>query len=500
MIMLDPLQALAEQDLRTKPSGADNEWRELTAYYEDQSRSTTRSHLISAGVGLGDNQYPIDLGSLLKRLIDGAATIYNQPPARFLVRGPRRLSEAGTEHKEMLRVLDLAQFDVAMREADRYRTLLGQVCLRFYPDDTRGGVVVRKFLPQSVRRNVDPARSDLMDQDESFSLELSGDVVEFWHKAADGGWLMEWREKDGPALPMARQPFRETALRSPYARLPVQMVYSDYTGGEPWIAPRQSRQGYLRTCTSIANGIHELQHLQAHNTIVYLRRNPNNTLPAETGAGAALTIDADEDIKALSPSPMLEQSLSVVQRFLRFFAASEYQPGDEFDPDQNILTGAAQRVKLGPLYDRREDQIPLAGPDEANAWERIRAVHNVHAPAWNVASLAEDTDLEIEIRNMSTPTTETEEGNQTARQLALGSASMIDVIMRENSCTRAEAIERYDRVLADSRMYPPMANPGAEQEGPRMASVDATPGPTAPDEQPDAALDGKPSVVSRIGG
>jgi hypothetical protein len=125
-------------------------------------------------------------------------------------------------------------------------------------------------------------------------------------------------------------------------------------------------------------------------------------------------------------------------------------------------------------------------------------VHNFHAAAWGAPRLDEATTMDVEVADLEAPTTATEAGNLAARQLALGSASMIDIIQRERSSTRPEAIKLYERVKGDFDKYPPLNVEDVPPiDGPRPMDA-PEPGPTAPDEQADEVLDGSPSVASVI--
>jgi len=133
-------------------------------------------------------------------------------------------------------------------------------------------------------------------------------------------------------------------------------------------------------------------------------------------------------------------------------------------------------------------------PDERGMYDRLRSVHNVHAVAWGADILDTDVQIELEVPDLEAPTTETEAGNLAARQLAIGTASVIDLLQRESGCTRAEAIRRYERILGDLERYPSrLASAAPVVTGPRPAAS-----PRPPDNAPDAVLDGRDSVVDAI--
>lgn len=61
-----------------------------------------------------------------------------------------------------------------------------------------------------------------------------------------------------------------------------------------------------------------------------------------------------------------------------------------------MVTGAALRVRERGITARREAQVTLAQRDERLAWEKIRAIHNVHTSDWDARPLNEDLELRVE--------------------------------------------------------------------------------------------------------
>ena len=82
------LSALIATDRDRKPEGAEDEWSDLVAYYEDTSRSKTRSRLKDRGQGKEAGK-PLEL-QLLQKIINRIATIWESPPTRWLARSNRR--------------------------------------------------------------------------------------------------------------------------------------------------------------------------------------------------------------------------------------------------------------------------------------------------------------------------------------------------------------------------------------------------------------------------
>lgn len=482
---------LKKRDDAIKPPDAQKEWAWLTAMYEDQARALTTSMLAELKMGLADNTTPIEMGGLLRQAVNAAATIYKRSPTRWLTKGGKRLEEASAEHKAAMAAMERAQADLSWRLIDRLRTLHEQAAFRFYPSDERKAVVMRVFEPQNVLRDPSPMAGDLMDEDTAFALGLEGGLFELWYRLEDRSWAMQWIDEKGNAL--GEQPFsaQPVPFKSPYPKLPVQMIYATSSGGKTWIPPRQSRMGWIKALTATGNDSLALVALQSAAQRVYKRDDPTHQLPRVAGAGVVLNIGKDEEVEDLTPSSALDQLLEVLKIYARFFALGESLPGNQFDPEKSAVTGAALRVLLAPLIDKREDQVPLVLPDERAAFGRFRGVHNVHAKAWGVEPLDPETDLDVEVPDLEAPTTEVEQGNQSTRQLAIGLASTIDLLQRDFGITRDSAVKRYGRVKSDNDIYPPLARPAPD--GPNNTE----PPPNAEKKSPDV-LKKKPSVISAV--
>lgn len=464
---------LREIDKHTKPDQFDHELILANDYYHDCSRVHTIQRLAELGVGLSGNKYPLQV-SLLRRIIDRLAVIYDQPPTRWLTRNSKTVSESSTAHRNMIQALEHAQYDLAWRRIDKLRALFRQVVVRYYPSDAQGSVVCRIFEPYNVIRQPSEYAPDCMDEDRQFALLLSGDpevacVWEHWEKQ-DQQWFVRWVDHKGIELP--DHPFRMVDGVSPYSELPVQIIYDEYTGGSPWLSPRVSRTAWTSAINAIANDLWGLITYEAHSEIVLKTDDPNEP-PHVTGPGKIQQLRTDSDMQILARNPKIAESLEVLEGLIRFWTISEDLPGNEFDKSKQVVTGAALKVQMAPLVSRREAQIPLAVRDEKIAFRKFRAVHNLHtSPDWYVPALDENTELMVELGDGSPPTDMREFQDASAKSIALGTASVIDVIQRERNVTRPQAIEIYERVQKDLEEYPVPSIPvPIEQKGPKMTDT-----------------------------
>lgn len=485
------LKGLQDHDSKQKGADAHDDWLELHALYEDCARAQVQARLRELGVGIADNRRPIII-SLLRRVIDRLATVYDRSPNRWLVnaRG-ERLMDSHPDHRRMLTLLQRAQYDLAWRRVDRLRALLRQVGIRFYPSDERGSVVVRIFEPYNILRKPSPSTPDLLGSDSCFALRLQGDpksespasareqLWEFWEKDADG-WSMAW--VDGSGQLTEEQPFRATGLRSPYKELPVHLIYDDAALGRAWLPARQSRVSWVDALNGLSNDLWALVVQQAHEQEVYKAPAGSAPLPSDRGPGTTVQIDDQATLERMGGNPKIKESSDVLESMMRLWALSEDLPDDEFHKGKSVLTGAALKVLERPLTARRAAQVPLASEDERWAFAKFRAVHNVHASAWGAKTLREDLDLEVELASPDQPIDEAEILKNGASSMALGTKSRIDVAQEQHGVSRAEALRLVERVDDDRKLYPPPVDPSKLQEGPRMAEVkeDETKDPAAP--------------------
>jgi len=499
------LAGLRKADEARKPTNADVEWIRLNQFYEDAARAQIVSRLKELGVGLRDNARPLEI-NLLRRIIDRIAVVYDQSPNRFLVdsTGGRR-AEDSPDHKSMLRALRLAQYDLAWRRADKLRSLMRQVVLRFSPSDARGACVLRIFEPFNVVRDPSPDAPDELDSDRRFALLLQGDPLstteseqlwEYWERR-DDRWHMAWVDKAGQLVadqPLDRRadksgpPSFDVDLVSPYAELPCQVVYDEYSGGRSWLPPPSSRTAWVECINALGNDLWALVVNQAH-TDRFFKTDDTTAIPSKKGPGQAAAVPADTDIVDMSPNPAIDESRKLLDGYVKLWSVTEDLPVDEF-LNRQTATGAALKASERALQARREAQVLLVPEDERRAYRRLRGVWNVHAATWNTKELADGLDLEVEIPEIRQPVDQRELLEGHAKSQALGSKSTIDLIQAETGASRAAAIRIYERVALDREQFPAPASMAIPQDGPKLAGVS--------EDAPRADLDGSPSVVQAI--
>lgn len=518
--MEEAFKRLRAIDAATKPPQAEADWIAATEYYEDRSRKSTIIANRDLGVGLADNAYPLEVG-LLRRIIDRIAVVYSAPATRWLRRKNKRLAESNKDHQAMVAALRRAQYDLAWSRIEKVRSLHRVDVLRFYASDARGSVVLRVFEPFNVLREPDPSAADSIDSDRQFALLLSksgeAETWEHWQKVSDG-WIMQLVNEKGEALLTSQQPFAATDLVNPYGELPVQMLYDELPQGRAWLPPRASRTSWPRAINAIANDLWSLVTHQAHSRIITKSDNPAE-MPALAAHGGTLNLNKNDSFEVHTPDPRIAECKEVLEDFAKLWSLSEDLPAAEFDKSKQVLTGAALLVQERALLARREAQIPLALEDERIAYRKFRAVHNVHTrggpdgpvPTWDLAELAEDTELEVEVADITEPIDAKALQDAAYRDIAIGACSIIDYIQRRDGVPRHVAIETYARVQEDRLTYPAAAEV-TEGAGPQAATPNDTPAEADADASPQAAAEladeaegmgtaerlKKPSVVAAI--
>lgn len=482
------IQGLKDIDRKIKPGNAQDDWERAWRMYHDCSRVDTQARLRTMGVGIADNPSPLEV-QLLRRVVDRLAVIYARPPTRWFVRAGERLSDTSYEHAQIIETLERSKYDLAMRHADKTRANLRQAVLRFYPSDTLGCVVPRVFEPHIVIREPSSTCPDVMDEDQRFALKLRGGASpgdELWeHWEREGStWTMAMVDGSGELIP--DQPFAATSLVSPYEKLPVQMIYDGYPAGAAWLPPRASRVSWADAINAMANDLWALIHHEAHTQIV-ISTDDAKLVPKEHGPGVTWVLPKDAVAEVLSATVHMKEAQEVLDSFVRLWSLSEDLPISEFDRAKQMVTGAALKVASQPLIARRADQVPLACADERAAFERYRAVHNEHATAseaqaWQEReTIADDLELDVEIAEMDVPTDKAEIQDVGAKQIMMGTGSVIDQIEAEYGIPRHEAIERYAQIQKDLDEYPPRADPAQGPGG--TTNPDGTMSPRSTTEE-----------------
>ncbi|MEQ8278334.1 MAG: hypothetical protein RMA76_38180 [Deltaproteobacteria bacterium] len=456
------LAELLDRDKQWKPPNADEEWGRQSLAYDDQGREKTIEFLQALGVGIKDNEFPIEF-NLVRRVVDRLAVVYDKPPTRWVRKpgGGDRYKEASEQHKAMIRALDRSNYDLALHEIDRRRSLHRQVAVRYAASNATKSVVLRYFEPFNVIRAPDPSDPDHIESDLAFGLRMgprSDPTYEIWERADSGLYTVRRVNKED-----AEQASPFEGGKSPYgSTLPVQMIYDQYPAGRAWLPPRSSRTAFIMAFNAIVNDLWSLIVNQAHDETFY-RTDNTAGVPDETGHRVRPVLPKDVEVDSVQRTPKIDECREVLTELVKIFVSTEDIPVEEFMRGRQVVTGAALKVQEGPLMARREEQLPLARNDERLGWEKYVAVHNEFAKSWGEKTLPTDLELEVEIADPNLPMDDAELLDSFAKRIALGVASRIDLIQAERGCNRQQAIDRFVRVQDDNEKYRVAGNDDGEK-------------------------------------
>lgn len=465
---------LRATDLKIKGANFDREASELVAYYDDSARQITIATLEKLGMGIYDPgvmSHPPDL-SLLRWIVQKLSVAYLRPPSRWLAEDSIRLPEDAIETITMRNVLERSEYDGAWQSIDETRALLRQAIVRIYAIDSVKRCALRVFGPQQVFRDPSDEVPSLIDRDKQFALRLSSNRFEHWTREGEI-WRCQWVDGDGAVLD--EQPFDGGV--SPYAQLPVAIVYDSHVSGSAWLPLRTNRLGILKGLSAIAAELLQLIRLQGHGQRVFSGVLPNE-MPRERGPETDIVLtDPQAKGEILNPAPQIDSALLVAKQWLQWLMASEELPLDALQESKTILTGAALKVSQAGLIDRRERLSQVAKRAEPDLYARFRTVHNTHAKAWGVESLDDKSILEVQLAPLSFPASEIDVLEVGSRKIALGLASRVDLLCEIENVSRADAIKRLEQIDDDLETFPPPTRQTPEDlsgAGPRTR--------TAPDE------------------
>lgn len=473
------LRRLQKVDQSLKEPGWHSDWEMQAALADDRSRAKVQARNKALQMGVRDDAHPVEC-SLLRAVVEALSVCYRSSPTRWLARGGERLAEDASEHRAVMAAYERASVDAALAEIDRMRTLFRQVAVRLYPSDLKRRVRLMPYGPMHLLREPDLSEPDDLRADRRFALQHAGGY-EMWTRDAEG-WSMAMLNTQGQLLPMESQPFAESNLRNPYPELPVVLFYDGLAKG-PWIPPKSSRTSYPLMISTLMNSLVSLVRWQAYSEVQYeqpadsARTVTPNEMPSKTGPGLRHLLPPGVTPRMLTHDPRVEECIKVVDVLMDQWLRSESLPTDQFKRSQSV-TALGLRTLAQPLQRRQESMRTFALEGERMLYRAFAAVHNVHAGEWGATRLPVDVELEVELGPVEVPTDPRELVDTTAKSMALGGSSVIDLIMAERTLTRTEAIQWYERVVDDREQYPP---PGRADVAAPLEAVDDAPGPNLSD-------------------
>jgi len=487
------MAGLIARDRLLKPGGQlfDDESINLTAIYRGQARELTRTWLRAMGQGDPDNRKPLQT-KLLQRLVKTAAITWANAPTRRLLLDDVPLPDLSPEARLLERFY--RPINSVLKQADRWRTGLGQAAIYFSPDDRRGRPKARIYQPHNVARDPDDSDADDIGSDARLAFKVAHvdgrPEACIWHYWAqeDDGWHA-WRVYESGELVTDEDALYPGGV-VPWRVAPFVMLYDEDPEGHAWVPIDETRSAFSLGLNVSLNEIAYLLKQEAHSPVYASGVANSQDLPKRWGPGAFWGFEeAEARVQSLGLNPKLLESIQISRHLLEIFAGGEGLPADYFLASRRYETGAAGQLRQQDLEARRQDQQQQAIETEERIFEIVREMAAASSTRWNVRPLPVDAEIEVELGRPFQSIDLGELQQTYAFDLSIGAASLVGYLQERHRLTRDQAIRRLARVEVERALYPLRENPASLIGGPRPAAGQgsATPAGSPSDVQPDAS-------------
>lgn len=466
----------------------------LSALYENRGRSLVRDHLRALGMGDKANRDPIQVGTV-PRLIDSLSVLYAQPATRTLARREKPLASDDEQARAFRQLSRRMMLDQVWAQADRTRNLLRQAVVLFAESLAHRSVIARVYEPFNVIRFPTAGAADIIDEDEAvaFCIRWSNDnpadrLWQLWQHEDDDSWRCWNVTHDGKLY--GRQPYGEEG-RPAFDGLPAVLVTDELLLGRAWLSIPQGRLSLALNIDAVANDVQLLVKQEGHTQTVVTSDNPAG-VPEMVGADKVWSMQTGAKVEKLANSPKIEEAGQTTERWLALLALSESLPVDAFARNRQVLTGASLMVAERDLERRRVRHTQLAGDEERRAFEKYTGVLRAYAGKLSLDPIEPGVEL---YTSFATPSAYQDIQQQQAvsmRELALGTASMLEHFAMMRRLSPDEARVEWARVQAERVEFPTPTSAGeliAERVATQVAST-STSTQTAPGQNPGALVAG----------
>jgi hypothetical protein len=262
--------------------------------------------------------------------------------------------------------------NVVLKKANRYTQLLKTTAIRVAWDEVRR--IPRLFV-------VPPSLYDVEWTDDPESPDRV--VVTNRTGSSDDFTLAEWTPSTyrrltrlGSGLPI---PDNARGV-NPYGILPFVFCFAappDDThflqGGDDLIVAQKPVNVAL-------SNIWRATETQAHGQLVITGQTPGDGFRQAIGPTSILYLDQNADAKFINPNAPVEEMLTAVSFLLKQTALANNLPGNVFELQDKAESGVSKAVEERDLIEARADDLELWRGYEAQLFEVVKRVVNVHAP------------------------------------------------------------------------------------------------------------------------
>lgn len=434
-------------------AGLNKESELLTDLYRGQANNHVLSELQRRGAGDERVHRPVQT-RLLNRMIREQAVTWRNNPLRALAGSAELLyPDDDPEAVAFARLYRDAAVNSSLRQADRWRCLLGQCAIYVSPRDhaTPG---IRPYQPHLMMRDPSPSAADDMGSDRAvaFMVGYGSEAKErIWHlwikddEGTDGLWEA-YRINEAGEIDTRRALYPDTEGKSGLQDPPFFMLYDEGPEGRPWIPIDQTRASYQIAHTVTVNEILYLLSQEAHTPLAISGLQNKKAAPNRWGPGDVWVFDDPETrVEAFQLSPKLLESVTVDRHILEVWATGEGFPADHFLSTRVYESGARGKLRLQNLEDRRADQLESAYLTEHTLFRVLRE----ESEAWG-----QEAVLHVELQKPEFPVDTAELQKSAAFDLKLGAMSLIDYLQDRFRCSREDALLRWARIRQDREAYP----------------------------------------------
>jgi len=485
------MKALLERDQALKGPALNKESERLSAIYFAQARELTRQWLEQLGQGDPDQAKPLQ-SRLLRQLVRSVAVVWRRPPTRIVTLDGADLPDRQKLAVAVDKLYMDCKTDAYLKSLDRCRTLLGTSLGYVSPHPRGGGApLIRVFQPHNVLRDPEDSVQDDPAFDSAIAFRVkqgrdAEDSIYHYFRREDEDTLRGWRIKGNGELTSGEDELFEGGL-VPYRTPPWFVLYDELSEGAAWLPIDESRSAFALTTNVVLSELIYLVKQEAHSILAASNLSPGDQLPQRFGPGMLFGFEGEVDLRAVSLNPKLEQVIDVHKHLLEVMSAGEGLPPDYFLSTRRYETGAAGRLRLQDLEERRQEQMQDAIRTEASLFRILLEVHNATEGR---DTISEDLELRVELARPWFPTDVSDLQRAAAFDISLGAMSMVDYVMDRHQLTRGQAIAYLERVNVDRERYPVRENPAALLTGPRPANGPGSATPALDDDAQNVQRDG----------
>lgn len=359
--------------------------------------------------------------NIVKKIVDKRATVYKRAPKRTFEGWDQ------TKGEELYRQLGA---NVVFKKANAMTALFKTSALQIVWNEKRGQARLCIVTP-----NVLDVEHDGFPEDPSRVIvthpNAKQELVTYSDWTADGYSLKDWRGypkavegNSGNVNPYGVLPFVPL-----FDRIPESEFFLD--GGDDIIVAQRALNVALANIwratewqalgQPVITGVTDQDVFSGKYNVTEVGPNRNITLP----------VGGTFDFK--SPQPNVEAMLLALEFLIKQTAVANNLAANVFELDSKAESGAAKIAESRDLIEARADDVELWRRYEAQAFETIKAVVNVHAPD----TIPEAATVSVDFGEIDEALSDNDRLTNYRERIDLGLWSPVDALMADNPDIRA---------------------------------------------------------------